>query len=119
MKKQSPTKIQKTVSTNMSRRNLMKGLATGIGVSALTSVYSLDSKGQEHGPLRDFVSVKDYGAVGDGTTDDSAAFQAAFNDYVGAIYVPSGHYVLHSQVVANQGHFLFGEPGSIEYNHST
>jgi len=29
--------------------------------------------------LRDTVSVKDFGAVGDGTTDDSAAFQAALN----------------------------------------
>jgi hypothetical protein len=50
----------------------------------------------------DFVSVKDYGAVGDGTTDDTAAFQAAAraaNGVSGAgavpgatLYVPTGTY---------------------------
>lgn len=51
--------------------------------------------------LRDFVSVKDFGAVGDGVTDDWAAFQAAHdslsasNSYVGGtIYIPSGTYYL-------------------------
>ena len=28
--------------------------------------------------LQEFVSVEDFGAVGDGTTDDTAAIQAAF-----------------------------------------
>lgn len=41
--------------------------------------------------MRDFVSVRDYGAVGDGTTNDSAAFDlavAALPASGGTIYVP-------------------------------
>lgn len=42
---------------------------------------------------RDFISVKDFGAKGDGTTDDTAAIQAAFDsEKLGAIYFPRGLY---------------------------
>ena len=46
--------------------------------------------------LTEFVSVKDFGAVGDGVTDDTAAIQAALN-YVnsnggGTVYLPPGRY---------------------------
>ena len=37
--------------------------------------------------LRDVVSVKDFGAVGDGVADDTAAIQAAIN-YVQSFYIP-------------------------------
>jgi len=41
--------------------------------------------------LRDFASVKDYGATGDGTTNDRAAFIAVAS---GQIYVPPGTYLV-------------------------
>lgn len=45
--------------------------------------------------LRDFVSVKDFGAVGDNSSNDTAAFTAA--DAVGQpIYVPKGTYLVTS-----------------------
>jgi hypothetical protein len=42
--------------------------------------------------VREFVSVRDYGAAGDGTTDDSAAIQAAVDANKGeTIVLPSGY----------------------------
>ena len=50
--------------------------------------------------LRDTVSVKDFGAVGDGTTNDTAAIQAAIDAIAaaggGAVLVPRGNYRLQS-----------------------
>jgi len=47
--------------------------------------------------LNDVVSVKDFGAVGDGVTDDTAAIQAAIN-YLsplgGTLHVPKGSYIV-------------------------
>jgi hypothetical protein len=46
------------------------------------------------------ISVKNYGAVGDGTTDDTAAIQAAINSANGnvSIYFPSGTYLVTSTI---------------------
>ena len=51
--------------------------------------------------LRDVVSVKDFGAVGDGTTNDTTALQAAIaycesaTQYGGrALYIPGGRYLI-------------------------
>ncbi len=50
--------------------------------------------------MREWVSVKDFGAVGDGVTDDTAAFQGAYNAVVpgGTILVPpsTGPYIVGS-----------------------
>jgi hypothetical protein len=64
-------------------------LATGTGATSRT----LDSK------LRDMVSVKDFGAVGDGTTDDRAAIQAAIDSCITldrTLFFPNGVYAMSS-----------------------
>ena len=43
--------------------------------------------------LRESVSVKDFGAVGDGIVDDTVAIQTAFDESAGkTVYVPKGTY---------------------------
>jgi hypothetical protein len=47
--------------------------------------------------LRDVVSVKDFGAVGDGVADDTAAIQAAINSLPangGTVFIPPGTYLV-------------------------
>ena len=60
----------------------------------------------------DVVNVKDFGAVGDGVTDDTAAIQAALNSSVGKVtWFPGGSYVVSSVNVPNG-------VCSIDFNHS-
>jgi len=49
--------------------------------------------------LNGIVSVLQFGAVGDGTTDDTAAIQAAINSGAKAIFIPKGKYLCTSKLV--------------------
>jgi hypothetical protein len=52
--------------------------------------------------LRQYVSVKDFGAVGDGITDDTAAVQLACNymmDNAKSLFFPAGTYLVNGTVV--------------------
>lgn len=53
----------------------------------------------------------DFGAVGDGTTDDAQAFQDAIDDAPqgGAVHVPAGDYLLGSGLTMDHGVVLCGE----------
>jgi hypothetical protein len=57
----------------------------------------------------DVVSVKDFGAVGDTFTDDTAAFQAAINTGK-SVYVPTGQYRLSNAVAfPTPGQRIYGD----------
>jgi hypothetical protein len=59
--------------------------------------------------MGDVVSVRDFGAVGNGTTDDTAAIQAAITASANkAVYFPSGTYVATTLTVSSPCR-LFGE----------
>jgi hypothetical protein len=60
---------------------------------ALTSGYTLTDK------LEQTVSVKDFGAVGDGVTDDTTAFQSAL-DSGQPVFIPGGTYALSSKLTS-------------------
>ena len=54
--------------------------------------------------LQESVSVKDFGAVGDGSTDDTTAIQNAINAAAtGGIYIPPGTYKISSTLVIKGG----------------
>lgn len=61
--------------------------------------------------LRETVSVKDFGAVGDGVVNDTAAIQDAVDFAVlngKSLYVPSGTYLI-SSITVNSGLYICGD----------
>jgi hypothetical protein len=72
-------------------------LQTGTGAVART----VTSK------LQDVVHVKDFGAKGDGVTDDSAAFTAALASGVGEVRADAGTYVVNSVITLAKGQKIY------------
>jgi hypothetical protein len=59
----------------------------------------------------DWINVKDFGAVGNGVTDDTAAIQAAVNSAAGkTVYFPSGTYITSATITcASIGASIVGD----------
>ena len=72
-----------------------KLIKAGPTISSI-STYTASGAGAVTRPMRDklsdVVSVKDFGAIGDGITDDTAAIQAALNTSAAQIIFPDGVY---------------------------
>jgi polygalacturonase len=77
---------------------------TQAGTGAVTR--NVDSK------LKDVVSVKDFGAVGDGVVDDTAAIQAAINA-ASAVSFPSGTYYCSDSVNISASKALSGDKATL------
>lgn len=59
-------------------------------------------------------NVLNYGAVGNGVTDDSAAIQAAANaaaaaQYGGVVYLPAGNYFISTGILIGNNTYIMGE----------
>ncbi len=67
--------------------------------------------------LRETVSVEDFGAVGDGITDDTAAIQAAI-DAKDNIYLPTGVYAI-TGLTLREGSVLHGDGYSLDNTKGT
>lgn len=70
----------------------------GAGLVVFKSPLANSIKRALHDKNNDLVSVKDFGAVGDGVTDDTAAFQAAI-DSKKSLYIPDGIYLISSTLI--------------------
>lgn len=62
--------------------------------------------------LAETASVKDFGAVGDGTTDDTTAINNALASGVASIFFPVGNYAISSQLVVASNTTIFGAEGA-------
>jgi len=86
-------------------------------VSLLTSSGSFFERPRpqyERYQVSDFINIKSVGAVGDGKTDDTAAFSAALLKYAGCkiIFVPHGTYLITDTVLIPKGSRIVGEAWS-------
>jgi hypothetical protein len=63
------------------------------------------------------VSVTDFGAVGNGVTNDTAAIQAAVNTGKVVIF-PAGTYLIESNIELKSNARLIGQPGAIIYRNT-
>ena len=92
------TTVQSLTSTQATTAALVSYTPAGTGAVATT----VQAK------LRQTVSVMDFGAIGDGTTNDTTAIQTALNSGKKSIYFPSGTYVITSTLTVPKGVSLFG-----------
>lgn len=63
----------------------------------------------------DVVNVKDYGAKGDGRTDDAAAFYAASQEG-SVLFCPPGDYVLQTEPAWTGNVYLFAPSGNVNFS---
>jgi hypothetical protein len=82
----------------------------GYGITPGTSATSTDQITYNEGStgavtrvltarLQDYVSVKDFGAVGDGVADDTVAIQAAINSGSNKVIIPEGRYRTTASII--------------------
>lgn len=84
------------------------GIGDMLPVAAAGTVYPRQLRYR----FADVVNVKDFGAVGDGHHDDTAAIQAAIvqsTDRHVACYMPSGVYLISSDIALPSDSFVYGD----------
>jgi hypothetical protein len=86
--------------------NYTIGASTSLSVNATSVLYNEGGTGavdqNVESKLQESVSVKDFGAVGNGTTDDTAAIQLALSSGATRIYFPTGTY----KILLTEGSYL-------------
>lgn len=93
----SPSDVAPVVQNGVTKKAAISQFGF-VGAGATATTRTIESK------LRDVVSAKDYGAVGDGSTNDTAAIQAAIDSLPangGTVYLPSGTYLVSTLIMPN------------------
>lgn len=111
-KRMSPLRVKQAMDANMATTDALASTDPGKGAAMVGFIQDLPAATPRTalGKMRDVVSVKDFGAVGDGVADDTAAFQAAADalipvggapptgGYGGTLYVPRGKYKITASI---------------------
>ena len=100
----------------MERRKFLGSFPFAVGGALAISTTELHAQSQSSSTSNSVIS---FGAVGDGVTDDTAAFQAAAAYSVAngvIIYVPSGTYIVSSLISCTFGAAAVGFAGDGKYN---
>lgn len=75
--------------------------------------YNILVNSNKTNDLLPFISVKAYGAKGDGVTDDTNAIKSALNDLVpavgGTIYFPTGTYIISETILIGGNVTIYGD----------
>lgn len=79
-----------------------------------------DYEGNEYNVITDayaaFVNVKNYGAVGDGVTDDTDAFKAALADMDGGtLFIPNGDYIISDTLTIDKPINIYGASAYMDF----
>ncbi len=86
-------------------------VAVSLGGSMAAPDFTAGGTGADtrtsHDKFSDMISVKDFGAAGDGLTDDTLAFQQALAAH-DLVYVPSGTYLITATVTVGERKSLIG-----------
>lgn len=93
------------------------GQAHAVGSSVDHMVIAADLNELSAHMANDWINVRDYGATGDGTTDDAAAIQAALDaassTYAGStLYIPPGTYLVSSELEIKGSVWINCAPGT-------
>lgn len=83
-------------------------LTAGANIT-ITSDNIISAAGGGGGGGGNVTSVKTYGAVGNGTTDDTAAFQTAINATTGILWIPAGKYKLTNSLTVKSNLTILGD----------
>ena len=89
------------------------GMELPVAATRANKVLGFDSAGAVEvrvieGIQSSIKNVKDYGAKGDGTTDDSAAIQFVL-DLQGIVYIPAGTYLINTTLRIKSNTKLYGD----------
>lgn len=96
--------------------NYTIGASTSLSVNASSVLYNEGGTGAVNSnvkaKLQEYLSVKDFGAVGDGTTDDTVAIQAAITQATATgqvLLINAGTYKTTSSLTITGGNWIIGE----------
>jgi hypothetical protein len=104
----------------VSPSDVVPALQNGVTKKAAINQFGFDQSGTGaqtrtiQSKLRDVLSIKDFGAVGDGVADDTAAIQAAINacPQGGGMFIPHGTYKISDALIVDKAMSIYGEsPG--------